>query len=339
MKAWLIFCIVMLAGLRLNLVAARPEELRKYREIRYVMGTLLDITLYHHDAKEARRLLDSSFSLAQRLDDLLSNYKAQSKVSRLNERSGEGKVRISPDLYEFLTLAKSSSKKTQGAFDITVGPLMHLWKSAYERRELPPSDSIQAAKLLVGAQHIVLRPNFEVEMTPKGVEIDTGGIGKGYAVDKIVKLFRDKKTPSALINFGNSSIYALGAPPQAPGWKLVLQFPGQTPLGILELKDEALSASDSLGSHFAIAGKTYGHIMEPKTGIPITARILAVVLSPSAADAEALGKYVVLRGWKKPEEVQAWGPVRIMRIDEDGAMQCSPDFPLISRIDALCLSR
>lgn len=330
MKRFLTFLIFALssAALQANLLIIQANSLKEYREVRYVMGTLLDITLYHHDPKEARKSLDEAFSLAQRLDDLLSNYKPQSEVSRLNGKAGKGRVKVSEELYEFLTLAKSLSEKTQGAFDITVGPLMNLWEDAHEKRELPSSDSIKAAGLLVGAHHITLHSNFEVEMAPKGVKIDTGGIGKGYAVDKIVELFRGEEITRALINFGQSSIYALGAPPQAREWKLVLQFPGQTPLGILELKDQALSASDSLGTHFAIVGKIYGHIMDPKTGIPIAARGQAVVLSSSATEAEVLSKYVILRGWTKENITRERGTTKILRIGETGEILRSENFPL-----------
>lgn len=311
-----------------NLLAAEAYGLKQYREVRYVMGTLLDITLYHDDRQEARKSLDKAFSVAQRLDDLLSNYKPESEVSRLNQRAGQGRVRVSPDFYQFLVLAKSSSERTQGAFDITVGPLMDLWKDAYEKRELPSPDAIKAATLLVGSHHVILHSNCEVEIAPKGVKIDTGGIGKGYAVDKIVEVLRGDGITRALINFGQSSIYALGASPHAPAWRLLLQFPGQAPLGILELNDQALSASDSLGTHFAITGKRYGHIMDPKTGMPVAARIQAVVLSSSATVAEVLSKHVILRDWTKENYGAEWGTTKIMRVDENGAIQRSENFPI-----------
>lgn len=311
-----------------HLDAARAYGSQQYREVRHVMGTLLDITLYHDDRGEARKSLDHAFAVAQRLDNLLSNYKPESEVSRLNQRAGQGRVRVSPDLYRFLVLAKSSWERTEGAFDVTVGPLMRLWKKAYEKGEMPSGESIEAAKLLVGARHIILHSNFEVELAPAGVKIDTGGIGKGYAVDRIVELFRNEKITRALINFGHSSIYALGAPPQAQAWKLSLQFPGKPPLGILELKDQALSASDSFGSHFVIAGKTYGHIVDPKTGSPVAARIQAAVLSRSAAHTETLSKYVILRGWTKEDDARELGKVQILRVGEGGEIFRSENFPL-----------
>lgn len=323
-----LFLILSNLGFGVTLLAAQQDNPVRYREARYVMGTLLDITLYRHDAQRARKTLDEAFSLAQKLDDLLSNYKPQSEVSRLNGKAGQGRVKISPELFELLNWAKSLSQRTGGAFDITVGPLMNLWEDAHEKRELPSSDSIKAAGLLVGAHHITLHSNFEVEMAPKGVKIDTGGIGKGYAVDKIVELFRTRAINRALINFGHSSIYALGSPPQAHAWKLLTQFPGQSPLGILNLNNQAFSASDSLGGSFEIAGRKYGHIIDPRTGIPVTQRIQAVVLTPSATEGEALGKYVILEGWKNEYLQKSWGEVQMLRVGERGEIQHSKDFPL-----------
>lgn len=338
-RAYIVVIVLILSqlGLKAHAFSTQPDDLRGFREVRHVMGTLLDITLYHHDAKEARKLLDSAFSLAQRLDDLLSNYKSQSEVERLNQRAGAGKVKVSPELYDFLALSKELWKKTDGAFDVTVGPLMQLWKEA-ERKTTPPTPhALRGVVRLAGTHHLILYGNSEVELTQKGMTIDTGGIGKGYAVDQIAVLLKQTGVSSALINFGQSSIYAMGSPPHAHTWRLLLEFPGQSPVGILELKDQALSASDAQGRFFEIAGRRYGHLIDPREGTPTTERAQAVVLARSAADAEALSKYVILRGWKKREEVKAWGAVQIMRMDQNGATQCSPNFPLISRTGVLCL--
>lgn len=319
--AFFLFCL-------LSFIAEiRAEDLQPYREIRYVMGTLLDITLYHRDREEARKSLAEAFSVAQRLDDLLSNYKTESEISRLNQRAGAGRIKVSPELYDFLALAMELWRKTGGAFDITVGPLMKLWKEAEEKGTLPSPSSLREALRLVGMRHVVLYGDFEVELARKGMAIDTGGIGKGYAVDKIAALFRRAGIKRSLINFGHSSIYALGIPPEANGWRVLLRFPGQEPLGILELKDQALSASDTFGRPLEIGGRKYAHIVDPASGIAISQRIQAVVLGPSAAEAEALTKYVILKGSKR-EEATGWSQVQILRIDETGKILRSKNFPL-----------
>ena len=288
------------------------------------MGTLLDITLYHHDARKARRLVNKAFSLAEKLDSLLSNYKPQSEVSRLNRKGGKGRVQISPEFYDLLLKAKELTLKTEGAFDITVGPLVELWQSARRRRELPSLQSLRKARALVGMNQVILYPDLKVELKQKGIRIETGGIGKGYAVDLIVRLFRQSGIKSGLVNFGQSSVYAIGSPPGTLAWKLLVRFQEESPLGIIKLKDRALSASDSLGRSFE--GKRYGHLIDPQTGIPLTERIRAVVLAPSATEAEALSKYVILKGCM---DLEKCGEVEVRRIVGKGEVQCAKGFPLI----------
>lgn len=320
--ALLLFPIVGLHG-------AHAESIQRYREVRYVMGTLLDITLYHHDGREARRTLNKAFSLAERLDGLLSNYKPQSEVSRLNQKGGQGRVPVSPEFYELLLKAKELGLKTQGAFDITIGSLLALWRSAGTRDELPTPRSLENALRLVGMNQVVLHPEREVELRQKGVRIDTGGIGKGYAVDLIARLFRRSGIEAGLINFGQSSVYAMGSPPGSPSWALLLRFQDREPEGVVKLKDQAFSASDSLGRSFMIRGKEYGHLIDPRNGTPVTERIRAVVLAPSATEAEALSKYVILRGCINKGQVAAWSRVLVMRMDASGPSSCSEDFPLL----------
>lgn len=307
------------------------ESHLRHREVRYVMGTLLDITLYHPDAKEARRLLDEAFSLAHKLDELLSNYKPESEINRLNQKSGEGRVRVTPELSDFLALAKELWRKTDRVFDISVGPLIKLWQEAEEKGDPPSLGTLKAALALVGMHEVTLYGGFEVELGQKGMALDTGGIGKGYAVDQITTLFKRAGVRRALINFGRSSIYALGAPPDNPAWKLLLQFPEQSPWGIVELKDQALSASDAFGSSFEIRGKRYGHIIDPATGIPLVQRMRTAVLTSSAAEGEALSKYVTLRNWKK-EDQNGWQKAGVLRRVGEGEIRCSENFPLLSGI-------
>ena len=176
---------------------------------------------------------------------------------------------------------------------------------------------------------VILHPEREVELQQKGVRIDTGGIGKGYAVDLITRLFRRSGIESGLINFGQSSVYAMGSPPRSPSWSLLLRFQDRDPEGVVKLKDQAFSASDSLGRSFMIRGKKYGHLIDPRNGKPITERIRAVVLAPSATEAEALSKYVILRGCINKGRVAAWNRVQVMRMVALGQSSCSEDFPLL----------
>ncbi|HEX9878875.1 MAG TPA: FAD:protein FMN transferase [Candidatus Binatia bacterium] len=292
------------------------------------MGTLLDITVYHYDEPGARRLLKKAFALAERLDGVLSNYKDDSEVSRLNGMGGGGRMRVSPDFYDFLLQAKKWRARTQGAFDPTIGPLLELWRSAGVRKETPTDAELQAALRWVGMAQVLFHGDGQVELAQAGARIDTGGLGKGYAVDRMVESFRSSGIRAGLVNFGQSSVYALGSPPGRPAWKLLLRFHDRRPLGVVRLKDSAFSASDALGRYFEIRGKRYGHLIDPRSGMPVTERVRASVVAPSATAAEALSKYVVLRGcgWSGPDALES--RVKAVRFVDGHKTLCSGEFPL-----------
>jgi thiamine biosynthesis lipoprotein len=142
--------------------------------------------------------------------------------------------------------------------------------------------------------------------------IETGGIGKGYAVDQMVQLLRARGVSRAFINFGRSSMAALGAPPGASGWITELALSARSSEGILTLRDETLSVSRAHGTPFIINGVAYAHIFDPKTGMPVTTSRGAALRGPSATDGEAFVKYLVIRGAPSPKVSGTWGEVAWM---------------------------
>ncbi len=126
--------------------------------------------------------------------------------------------------------------------------------------------------------------------------IDLGGIGKGYALDQLTNLLRKQGLSQALLDFGQSSIWALGAPPDAEGWHLLVQQPDGETVGIITLRDQALSVSGSLGQTFVVNGNRYGHVIDPHSGEPLQRDLLACVIAPSATQAEALSKALLILG-------------------------------------------
>jgi thiamine biosynthesis lipoprotein len=301
----------------------------RHREVRHVMGTQLDVTLHHDDRTEARGLLDRVFAVAQELDRLLSNYKADSELSRLNRAAGTGRIRVSSELYEFLAVARNLWRKSEGAFDISVGPLMRLWREAVERQRKPSVSSLREVKDLIGMTRVRFHAPPEVELTLAGMALDSGGIGKGYAVDRIAATLRTGGVKSALINFGQSSIYAIGAPPDSQAWRLLLRFSDERPLGVVELKDAAFAASDSFGRTFEVEGKKYGHLIDPRDGHPVTGGIQAAVIGQSATEAEALVKQLILRGLRH-DLLDEWPLHDVWRRDENGITRQTKNFPLRS---------
>jgi thiamine biosynthesis lipoprotein len=260
------------------------------------MGTVLEITLCATDAVQGQRIIDTLFTTTSHLDTLLSTFSPDSPVSRLNAQAGRGAAAVPPEVTDLLSLSLSYWQLTDRTFDITVGPLMALWRQAAAIRALPSSAAVQQARTRVGSEKVKLSPDGRVSLTRLGMAIDLGGIGKGYALDRLIGLLKEQGLSQALLDFGQSSIWALGAPPDAEGWHLLIQQPDGETVGIITLHDQALSVSGSLGQTFEVNGNRYGHVIDPRNGVPLRRDLLACVIAPDATQAEALSKALLILG-------------------------------------------
>ena len=312
----------------LSLICVAPvpalSALHEVREVHYQMGTFVELTLWHSDPDVARRLLRSAVQEVHRLEEILSNFDPDSSVSRFNRQSGKGKMNIPPELFELLGIAQRFSAHTSGDFDVTVGPLVDLWREALSQGLLPDRDAVARAQRQVGFEKLKLYGGGEAELLLPGMKIDFGGIGKGYAVDRVVQRFIAAGIGSALINFGGSSIFGVGAPPGEPSWEVGLQGTDGALRGVIHLRDMALSTSGSMGKFWTIDGKRYGHLIDPKSGIPVSDSRMATVITFSATVAEALTKPLVLRGEKALPVATRFGGTEAVVISAEGP-------PLFSR--------
>jgi thiamine biosynthesis lipoprotein len=258
---------------------------------RLVMGTVLDIEVAGGD----RALLDLLFARASALDAMLTRFDPGSPLSRLNAASGAGPVALPAELLELLAFSRDAARETGGAFDVTVGPLVALWWRAAERGTPPSADELAAARARVGSERIELG-HGRAALLSRGSAVDLGGIAKGYALDALVALLRARGAGSALLSFGGSSLHALGAPPDADGWRVLLHDARGDFAGVVTLRDRALSVSGSLGQSFEIAGRRYGHVIDPRSGLPLERARVAAVVADSGARAEALSKALLVLG-------------------------------------------
>ena len=260
---------------------------------RYSMGTVLEVTLCGTDPVHNRHTSQKLFRTAARLDSLLTTYSPDSPVSHLNTIAGQGAVPVPREVLDALSLSIHYWKLTGGTFDITVGPLMDLWRQA----NAPPSPvTLQRTLSQIGSEKIMLSPQGTVALVRKDMALDLGGIGKGFALDRMVAVLKEQHVEHALLDFGQSSQWALGTPPDAEGWRLLVRLPNGVSAGIITLRDQALSVSGSLGQSFTVGGQRYGHVIDPRTGHPIQRDLLACVVAPSAAQAEALSKALLILG-------------------------------------------
>jgi thiamine biosynthesis lipoprotein len=264
------------------------------------MGTTYSLVLYGSDEGALQAAAAQAFHEANRLDRMLSNYIADSELNRVNEHAAGEAVPVSRELFDFLTACVSYSRESDGSFDITVGPLMKVWGFYQGAGVFPPDGDVCAALETVGYRHIELNAaDLTVRFTKRGLNLDPGGVGKGYAVDKIVAKLREAGICSGLVSAGGSAIYAIGAPPgNGGGWSIDIRHAEGGPETAAQvcLNDASLSISGSLEKFFWYRGKRYSHILDPRTGYPSEGMLSVSVIGPHALDTEVWAKPYYIRG-------------------------------------------
>ena len=293
------------------------------------MGSVYTIVAYGEDRNDLQAAIDLSFEEVRRLDELLSNYRPRSEWSKVNREAGAGPVRVSPELFGLVEACLRYSEASEGAFDITVGPLVRTWGFFRGSGRLPHRAEIRTALAKVGYRNVILnRDNLTIQFAKPGVEIDPGGIGKGYAVDRIVEILRSRGIQSALVSAGGSSMYGIGTPPGEPqGWPVKIRHPKDTEksVGEVRLKDSSMATSGTSEKFFISGGKLYSHIFDPRTGYPATGMLSVSVLAPKAIDSEAWTKpmFILGRQWAARHPEKRTGLTEIFFCEDKTEIRCA----------------
>ena len=288
-----------------TLAAAAPQAPAGWichEATRVSMGSAATIRACGPDRAELVAAVSAGLDEVDRLDALLSHYREDTPLSRVNREAARGPVAVEPELAELIAGCLRWSRESQGAFDVTVGPLMKAWGFFRDEGRLPDEAQIRAALAVVGYRHVrVDRRRHSVRFDQPGVALDLGGIGKGYAADSVVAVLRRRGVASALVNLGGSSVYGLGTPPGAAGWEVEIADP-RTPdrrATSVSLRDRALSVSGGYARFFEKDGVQYSHIMDPRTGWPVQGVLSVAVLSASATDGDALDDVLFVQGLER----------------------------------------
>ncbi len=283
-------CGVLLVLSNPAVVAAEPK-LERFEATQVEMGVPFKILLYAADKTAAKAALDAAFARISQLDDLLSDYDPDSELSALSAGSpnAEG-IRVSDDLWNVLVRSQSLAEQTGGAFDVTVGPYVRLWRRSRRQQEMPSAERLAEARAAVGYQLLVLDPKQRtVRLTAPNMRLDLGGIAMGYAVDEAMKVLREQGITRALID-ASGDILASGPPPGKAGWTIsVMPFADDDSLAreILLAGAAVTSAGDSY-QHVVLDGKRYSHIVDPKTGLGLTNQTAVIVIAPDCLTADSL---------------------------------------------------
>ena len=270
---------------------------------RHAMATRFEIVLHGENPVALRAAGEEALDEIDRLEAQLSLYRSTSEIAHVNARAAREPVRVSPSVFRLLEQARQLTMETGGAFDITIAPLVRCWGFMGGTGRMPDAGAIEEARSRVGIQHVELDPkSFTVRFGRDGMMIDLGAIGKGYALECAVEILNDAGVHSALLHGGTSTVHALGTRPDGSPWTIAIERPRLSPaddvrlLAQVPLTNEAMSVSAIWGRSFESGGKTYGHVIDARTGHPTEAAVLSAVVLPSATETDALSTALLTLG-------------------------------------------
>ncbi len=284
---------------------------------KYVMGTVFEIAAYGESPARLSVAINRAFQEIVRLDAVMSNYNSASDLSRLNRSAHFHAEAVPRDLYRVIEESLLYSRLSDGKFDISVAPLVNLWKAAMRGDHVPSSAQEQKLRRCVGYQNIALFPPDRVEFRSPCLQIDLGAIGKGYAVDRAVEILRSFGVERALINAGGSTIYAMGSPPGQTAWLVHLRDPSKQIDPQAMLCDDSVSTSEQTPGT-SLGNNSPGHIVDPETATPSKTTFAVSAIAKTATASDALSTTLLLIG---PEK----GKAMIKNMANAGAIWVSPN--------------
>ncbi|MBK1809755.1 FAD:protein FMN transferase [Clostridium sp. YIM B02505] len=252
----------------------KDEKVDKYAT---KMDTIMHLTAYGPNASKA---IDEAFKRVDEIEKIASSSIDTSDVNEINKAAGKEYVKVHPEIVKIIKTSMEYSKLSNGAFDITVSPLIKLWGIGTDEERVPADSEIKDKLALVGYKNISINESDNsVKLMKAGMAIDLGGVAKGFTADEIVKIFKKYDVNSAIINLGGSSIYTLGVKPDKTQWSVAIQNPrkekNEGNIGIAKLDQGALSTSGDYQRFFIKDGKRYHHILDPFTGYPADAGVMS----------------------------------------------------------------
>jgi thiamine biosynthesis lipoprotein len=282
------------------------EARARFRYSQTEMAVPMELLLYAADSRAATRGAEAAFARIHQLNAIMSDYDPQSELSRLSDSAGGGvAIKLSDDLWKVLSAAEKISQRTGGTFDVTVGPVVRLWRRARRRKEMPSAAQLASALRLIDYRRLRLDPaQHAAQLERRGMRLDLGGIAKGYAMGEALAVLRARGIAAAMIQGGGDM--ALGdAPPGEPGWRIGIARldPEAPPRQYLWLARCAVSTSGDMWQYVELEGKRYSHIVDPRTGIGLTDHSMVTLVGSDSTLCDGLTKAVEVLGPQKGLEL------------------------------------
>ena len=276
---------------------AAPPDAERFEYAQIIMGVEGRITLYARDEPAAVRAATAAFARMSALEAVLSDYQPDSEAMRLASKPPGEWHPVSPDLFAALTHAQGMSVRSNGAFDVTVGPLVRLWRTARRDRRLPSPDDLAAARTQVSSVGLELDADRQAVRFRVPPRLDFGGIGKGLALDAAHATLRAHEISDCLLSLGGD-LRLGGAPPDRDGWAVRVTDGHDTDAGFTVMRsDVGIAVSGDAEQYIELDGVRYAHLVDPRTGLGLTHQVSVAVVAPNGTNADALASaFSVLNG-------------------------------------------
>jgi FAD:protein FMN transferase len=274
---------------------ASGAALERFEAVEPHMGTLFRITVYAPGPVAARAATGAAFARVKQLDEALSDYRPDSELMRLTRHAPAEWVQVSKDLFHVLEVSQRLARDTDGAFDVTAGPVIRLWREARRTRILPSKEAITEALSRSGYKHLALDDRRRaVRLDIAGMQLDLGAIAKGYAAGEALEVLKRRGLKRVMI--AASGDIALGSPPPGTkGWRILIE-PSETTQQVLLLRNSAVSTSGDRNQFVEIGGKRFSHTIDARTGMALTDSRGVTVVARRAIDADSLATAACILG-------------------------------------------
>ena len=292
-----------IAALQLN---QQAPKLKKYEDSFRVFGTYGTITFWTADREKAEKVSRKIITQLRSLNNTISLFREESELNRLNEKAGQQAVKCSPELWSILKQARKAYKKTDGAFDISIGPLMDTWGFYTDRDKYPPENEIEQTLGKVGLDKVNFHDkDRSVKFANEKIYLDFGGIAKGYGLDMAVKTAGKAGIDRGMINLGGNIYVFPKPPPDREKYRIGIRNPRDKSdiLGEITVTDKFISTSGNYENSHKLSGKLVHHILNPDTGYPVPRVSSTTVVADSGVKSDIYSTAIFIKGWDFARQV------------------------------------
>jgi thiamine biosynthesis lipoprotein len=293
---------------------------------KYLLGTQVDITALHPDVIKCKKACYAAFQEIERIERLLSSHSETSEISAINREAGAKPVKVSLETFSIIRRAIRYAEMFEGSFDVTIGPVTQLWGFHDDSPpSIPEETKLTAMLQLVNFKRVLLnQADTTVFLEVGGMQLDLGGIAKGYAVDKAAEVLKQNGIKHFLINAGGD-IFASGRKTENKKWTVGIQHPRKPNdlLATFEMSDLAVATSGDYERYFDEGGKRYHHIIDPKTGYPADLNQSVTVFAPSVEEADVWATYLFILGYEEYQQRKDISPVESLFVARTGKVRCA----------------